>query len=395
MARKRIRNKPGNQASKHRTLPKEDKTDSVKRTNINTISSRVTIASAVDLPTQNTSSTPNTNSDQSKEAKQSKSTIDKHKDIRESNSVKELKELKKFKKPCQCDLRSNDKVYDSNSIKPKQLIECECEELKRKNLNSLQTSDLNDLDYRTPLINKVKRSNKADDESYSKSNDKYQQPQEQADKNDKKNEKSKKSKLATKPIDSVEPIANKKKRRFQTKYKYIDEDDVGNDLNNSNCLNDRNNNKFIQSDNELDKLKRQIDQLDQIDLNLIDNLSKNNLELENGKLVDKSQENHSIDLHQMKHSNNELMQTNSIELETQLDLDSGLNNSNASRTNAQSTDQCKQINKSSSIQAIASTAIKAKNHSNLMAKKERKTAKVLAIITGKFLEKFSAIEFIS
>lgn len=445
MARKRIRNKPGNQASnqrKHRpNSSKEDKTDSMKRTNINTISSRITmVSSAMDAPT----SSQNTSSDQSKELVNQQ-----NKELKRSKVDCKHKEQKQLKIPCQCDLilpKSNHRVYDSNFLKQneskfKKQNECTCEEVKNDDLDHLynKTVSLN-LKINENLIdtlNDKKIDNKSDDKIDSKITTKLNA----VSLNDKRPQRDMKKLKQSNQSPNNEQIKNsieepiKKSKRFQAKYQYIDEDEnglnnlehqLGNELNNLNELNDRNNNKFIRkcandSTDKFVKLRnRQIESNKQLETNLMSNLIEsatteqsnqfeislvNNLE-DNNKLAANKLDSRLTDVDQNEILNNKLGQSD-FELKSQ--LNSALNNSNAIiNSNSNLNDNLNNlddtvlsttksnrsmISKNSSIKTIASTAIRAKNHSNTNAKKERKTAKVLAIITGKnelicFLFKF-------
>lgn len=500
MARKRIRNKPGNQANnerRQRTLSnKEDKSDSFKRANINTISSRVTMASTVDMPTSSTTQTSSESKSypkepHPKEGKQHREAGRQSKDA--SKEAKQTKEPKQPKSACRCDLlpRSNHRVYDSDQLKKsetklKKLNECtRCEEVRCDKGNNLAYNNkafgvngkvsgvisggvigggvigggvINGTVISCNAIgtDRVggagKLAGKLPTNLMSGLIDKKQQPQDEPGRQPP-NQSVADGEQIRSAVVIDEPI--KKSRRFQTKYQFIDEDAhvelqtggnglnhlddnlerLGNEFNNLSELNDRNNNKFISGDNEFGresgKPGRPIELGKQLETNLISNLG-NNLDNKlaankldnaaNGDLAnswrgnrdatnstDKNLPNrrhpaaapntmanslHASD--QAKDLPDELRQTN--DLETRLNsglnestadgsLDGNLNNVNSTST---ATDRSnKPVSKGgSSIQTIASTAaaIRIKNHSNTMAKKERKTAKVLAIITGELIE---------
>lgn len=460
VARKRIRNKPGNQASnerRQRTLSsKEDKSDSFKKANINTISSRVTMASTVDLPT---SSTTQTSSESKSYPKEPHPKEGKHhrkagwqgKDAskQDQKQAKDQKQSKE-KSTCQCDLlpKSNHRVYDSGQLKKsetklKKANECtRCEGCdKRNNLaynnkafavngkvsgvisggvlsggviggGVIGSGVINGTVINAIGTDRVSNAGKLADKLptnlMSGLIDKKQQPQDESAKpaNQSDGEQIKSGVVIDEPI--------KKSRRFQTKYQFIDEDAhvergnslnnlddnlerLGNEFNNLGELNDRNNNKFIGGGNEFGLERPESGK--QLETNLISNL-ENNLD---NKLAANKLDNEANSSEKRRHP----PMANSLHASDQAkdrpnerrnepetrpnesNADGSVNNLDSSLNNANSTsaDRNKPAGKGgSSIQAIASTAaaIRIKNHSNTMAKKERKTAKVLAIITGKF-----------
>ena len=397
---------------------------------MNTVSSRVTMASAVDAAT---SSTQNTSSEHSRI--ESKSGKEKH---RKDSNKQEPAKASRHLKESSGDLipKSKHRVYDSSALnradaKLKKLYanECNCEMITKQTTTDTGTS----------LINKD-RPSEIDDRPACKEHAKWKQQQDEQRRSDRSRVNGEiKFKANEEPI--------RKSGRFQTKYKYIDEDDGQLVELNGVELNDRNNN--IKCDNEYraklnrlenggggghlpDKLgNKQIELNKQLETNLINNLKTNltaanlddladddrlgdrlddrlasldnKLDNEMDRKIDSRIESR-IDKNIANNIGNNIgdsigdrrttrrpndgqqsqelnSEETNIEIETQLNSSVNYSNVNSSAAlNAR--EQRKQTDKSSSIQAIASTAIKAKNHSNTMAKKERKTAKVWLVTIG-------------